>query len=76
MTERARDAITNSKYNCNMAMGGRREGAGRPALPKDKQRVTKVMRLLPDTAERLEQLKKQTGMSIGQLVDFAVKNME
>lgn len=52
-----------------MASGGRREGAGRKA--SHSKRVTVTVRVLPETRERIAELKKD-GVLIGKLVDDAV----
>lgn len=58
-----------------MASGGKRPGAGRPALadPRDKK-VQICITILPGTQVKIRTLKKD-GIKIGKLVDEAVEEV-
>lgn len=53
--------------------GGRREGAGRPAL--ENKRVNFVVRIDPETAARIEAEAERLGVSKGKAVDLMVSTL-
>lgn len=57
-----------------MSRGGARPGAGRPA--PDGRRVTIGAMVKVDTKKRLSSWAKETGMSVGKMIDFVVEDYE
>lgn len=55
--------------------GGKRQGAGRPALPADQKATYKTLgvRLSPTFFDRLEELAKEKGMSKSEIVREALE---
>lgn len=53
--------------------GGRRAGAGRPALPEKDKRVTLAVRVLPRTDRVLADLAARWGRSRGDIIDELVR---
>jgi len=52
-----------------MASGGRREGAGRKALPIDQKKVNMTIKVKPDVATKLRERAKVENVSIGVLIE-------
>ena len=51
--------------------GGRRPGAGRPLLSKDR-RKSMTCRVSAETYDRITSVARETGESVGKTVDFVV----
>lgn len=52
-----------------MASGGKREGAGRKALPIDQKKVNMTIKVKPDVAKELRGRAKEEGVSIGTIIE-------
>ena len=62
-----------------MTSGGKREGAGKPALPEDRKRKNITLRLAPETIKRLSYIRAagyQPGRVIDDLVEAFCKHAE
>lgn len=53
--------------------GGKREGAGRNAIPEEERKKPKTLKLAPDVCQFLDDLKNSSGKSQGVIVENLVR---
>ena len=56
------------------AWGGKRQGAGRKALPEGQKRVIMVVKIKPAIANELRQIAKENKVSVSSIVENIVEN--
>ncbi len=54
--------------------GGKREGAGRKALPEGQKRVNMVVKIKPAIANELRQIAKENKVSVSSIVENILEN--
>ena len=54
--------------------GGKREGAGRKAMPEGKKRVNLVVKIRPDIVARLKEIAKEQSVSVSSIVEDILEN--
>lgn len=54
--------------------GGKREGAGRKALPEGQKRVNMVVKIKPAIANELRQIAKENKVSVSSIVEHILEN--
>lgn len=54
--------------------GGKREGAGRKALPEGQKRVNLVVKIKPAIANELREIAKKNKVSVSSIVENIIEN--
>jgi hypothetical protein len=54
--------------------GGKREGAGRKALPEGQKRVNLVVKIKPAIANELREIAKENKVSVSSIVENIIEN--
>ena len=54
--------------------GGKREGAGRKAMPEGQKRVNLVVKIKPAIANELREIAKENKVSVSSIVENIIEN--
>lgn len=59
-----------------MSRGGRREGAGRPAMMEHEKRVQMSISVAPETKEWMHRMAEEQGVRMGVILEELIKHFE